>query len=124
MSQPYLEDVFKRSGNPSYTFVEPAEFNHLKVAVRAAGRGVVVEGPSGIGKTTAVLLAVEEVGLKDRAQILSGRNADDRELIAAIPSLNNAGVIIVDDFHRLEDGVKHVIADHLKQLADRDDRGT
>jgi hypothetical protein len=50
---PKLEDVFKINGVPTYTFVEPKEYNHLLMSLRAAGRRVVVEGPSGIGKTTA-----------------------------------------------------------------------
>ena len=40
MPKPLLEDVFKRSGLPTYTFVEPAEYNHLKIALRTPGRGV------------------------------------------------------------------------------------
>ena len=46
-----LEDVFKLSGVPEVTFVEPVEFSRLVVALRTKGRGVVIEGPSGIGKT-------------------------------------------------------------------------
>ena len=45
-----LEDVFCDSGVPQYTFVEPAEYIKTKVALRTRGRGVIVEGPSGIGK--------------------------------------------------------------------------
>jgi hypothetical protein len=48
MTAPMLEDVFKRSGLPTFTLVQPAEYEHLKVALRTPGRGVVVEGPSGI----------------------------------------------------------------------------
>ena len=50
----YLEDVFKLSGIPTITFVEPNEYKHLYVSIRTAGRGVIIEGPSGIGKTTCV----------------------------------------------------------------------
>ena len=124
MSQPMLEDVFKRSGLPTYTFIEPAEYNHLKVALRTPGRGVVVEGPSGIGKTTAVRKAATEIGLDHLAQMLSGRNARDREMIAELPATGNAGIVIIDDFHRLDEDTKHLIADYLKQLADSEDVGT
>ena len=47
----FLEDVFKTSGTPTYTFVRPVEYTKLIVALRTKGRGLVVEGPSGIGKT-------------------------------------------------------------------------
>jgi hypothetical protein len=124
MPYPFLEDVFKRSGLPTYTFVEPAEYAHLKIALRTPGRGVVIEGPSGIGKTTAVRRAAADVGISDRAQMLSGRNRVDQEIISEIPSIRDGGVIIIDDFHRLDDRTKHIIADFLKELADREDQGT
>lgn len=124
MPRPLVEEVFKRSGLPTFTFVEPAEYGHLKVALRTPGRGVVVEGPSGIGKTTAVRKAAQDAGLGDMAQMLSGRNPDDIETIRMIPELKEAGMVIIDDFHRLDDDVKHAIAEHLKVMADREDQKT
>ncbi|MBR0778750.1 TIR domain-containing protein [Bradyrhizobium diazoefficiens] len=120
MSAPMLEDVFKRSGLPTYTFVQPAEYDHLKVALRTAGRGVVVEGPSGIGKTTAVRKAASEMGLSEAALELSGRRARDVELIAELPNMGDLGMVIIDDFHRLPEPVKHSIAEFLKFLADNE----
>jgi hypothetical protein len=120
MPAPLLEEVFKKSGLPTYTFVEPAEYNHLKVALRTAGRGVVVEGPSGIGKTTAVQKALTEIGIAAKAQVFSGRNAADRELLAELPAFGDLGIVIIDDFHRLSDATKHVIADLLKEFADKE----
>ena len=124
----YLEEVFKRSGLPTHTFVEPREYSHLKVALRTAGRGVIIEGPSGIGKTTAVLTAIEEMGLAGKVQKLSARVPDDAELIALIPELvgsrDGAGLLIVDDFHRLADDLKHRFADLMKDMADREDNKT
>src|SRR5262249_20632048 len=83
---------------------------------RTPGRGVVIEGPSGIGKTTAVRRAAADIGLGDRAQILSGRNPQDREIIASLPSMAGLGVVVVDDFHRLDDSVKHAMADFLQRI--------
>src|SRR5699024_9632734 len=57
-----LEDVFKLSGVPGVTFVEPVEYTRLLVSLRTAGRGVVIEGPSGIGKTSAVAKALSHLG--------------------------------------------------------------
>ena len=50
----FLEDVYKTSGTPTHTFVRPVEYTKLIVALRTKGRGLVVEGPSGIGKTTSI----------------------------------------------------------------------
>ncbi len=75
----FLEDVFCDSGVPQYTFVEPSEYTKTKVALRTPGRGVVVEGPSGIGKTTCIKKILEEINLK--ATCLSARKKEDIESI-------------------------------------------
>ena len=120
-----LEDVFKLSGVPEVTFVEPVEFPRLVVALRTRGRGVVIEGPSGIGKTSAVTKALARIsdGGANTALRLSARRADDRELIEELPNMQDAGVVVIDDFHRLASDTRQRIADHLKVLADeeRDD---
>ena len=54
MKRLFLEDVYCDSGVPKYTYIEPNEHVKTKVALRAKGRGVIVEGPSGIGKTTCI----------------------------------------------------------------------
>jgi superfamily II DNA or RNA helicase len=124
MPAPNLEDVFKLSGVPSHTFVQPVEYNKLLVALRTPGRGVVIEGPSGIGKTTAVIKALDELGLGQNVLRLSARKKEDREFIAALPGKRDVGLVIVDDFHRLDATVQEAIADHLKVLADEDHRST
>jgi hypothetical protein len=119
-----LEQVFKRSGIPDITFVRPLEYEKLLVALRTPGRGVVIEGPSGIGKTTAVSMAVDELRLAGNVQILTARKKEDRELICEIPELEAPGVVLIDDFHRLERGVQESIADFLKTLADEETETT
>lgn len=120
MPAPRLEDVFKLSGVPTYTFVKPNEYNKLLIALRTAGRGVVIEGPSGIGKTTAVMRALQELGLDKKALRLSARKADDVSLIKVLPQTPDAGLVIIDDFHRLPVGVRQEIGDYLKTLADEE----
>lgn len=56
---PYLHEVFKDSGVPTYTFVKPMEYRKLLVSLRTQGKGLVVEGPSGIGKTSSILIISE-----------------------------------------------------------------
>lgn len=109
-----LEEVFKVGGVPTYTFVEPSEYNQLIVALRTPGRGIVVEGPSGIGKTTALMRAIDQLCMREKVIVLSGRRPQDVELIKELPNMCDVGIVLIDDFHRLENKIKQDIADHLK----------
>ena len=80
-----LEDVFKVGGLPTHTFVRPVEYSGLIVALRTPGRGVVVEGPSGIGKTTSVTQALSELGLGDKVVSLTARKPADLEMVRELP---------------------------------------
>lgn len=116
----YLEDVFKKSGLPTYTFVRPSEYNNILVALRTKGRGIIVEGPSGIGKTTSIRKAVEELNLNKKITNLSARKQEDREYIHMIPEFKDMGTVIVDDFHVLNDEIKSLLANFMKVLADEE----
>lgn len=113
-----LQDVFVLSGVPQLTFVQPVEYTRLLVALRTPGRSIVVEGPSGIGKTTAVVNAISEAGISERVLSLSARKKDDVNLIHELPSQLPFGTVLIDDFHRLDDPSKQEIADLMKTLAD------
>lgn len=114
-----LQDVFVRNGPPTHTFVEPMEFGGMIVNLDTPGRAMVVEGPSGIGKTTAIMKAVEKLGMEERCTILSARNHEDVECIPIIPDIADAGIVIIDDFHRLPTSSKTLIADYAKLAADK-----
>jgi hypothetical protein len=113
-----LEDVFKRSGIPTHTFIKPIEYNSLLVSIRTPGRGTIVEGPSGIGKTTSVIRIIESFQNPQKVTSLSGRNPDDYDLIAALPEMGDLGIVLIDDFHRLPNETKYRLADYIKLLAD------
>jgi hypothetical protein len=115
-----LYDVFKSSGVPGITFVEPENFSGLKLSIAQPGRGVVVEGPSGIGKTTAIKKAVDAVkdeGDNVNFETLSARKARDVERLYKLQD-EHLGTIVVDDFHRLPADLKVDLVDYLKFLAD------
>lgn len=115
----YLEDVFKTSGTPTYTFVKPVEYTKLVVSLRTKGRGLVVEGPSGIGKTTSINKAIEEIGLSSIIS-LSARKREDVELIQMLPDFSDFGIVVIDDFHVLPNETKKSLSDYMKTLADED----
>lgn len=116
-------DVFKPSGVPSVTFVEPDDFYLLKLALEHPGRGVVVEGPSGIGKTSAVRKAVEQLQAERRMAditVLSARLETHSHQISQLVKWHE-GPVVIDDFHRLEHGVRRQLTNYLKYLADVED---
>ncbi len=115
-------EVFKTSGVPTVTFVEPQNFHLIKLALIQPGVGVVIEGPSGIGKTTALRKALEEVYPEDKGlqvRTLSARKPQDLSNIGTIHQWHN-GIAIIDDFHRLEASLQEKLVDYLKYLADNE----
>ena len=115
----YIEDVFKTSGMPEFTFVQPPEYTKLLVALRTKGRSVIIEGPSGIGKTTCIQKAIDELGFRKDILILSARKREDIDLIAGLPDMgDDIGVVVIDDFHVLKNEIKSYLANYMKRLAD------
>jgi TIR domain len=120
-----LHDVFKRSGIPTVTFVEPEDFDRLILSLRQPGRGIVIEGPSGIGKTSALRQALKNLEgdtTLARVPILNARQPDDVERLRALSSWHR-GTVAIDDFHRLEPALRDRIGNYVKYLGDaeRDD---
>ena len=116
-----LEQVFKVSGVPETTFVEPSAYGELQVALRTPGRPVVIEGPSGIGKSTAISRALASREVPVDAMRLSARESNDIEYIELLLELSDFGTIVVDDFHRLPTKTRRALADLMKALADSED---
>jgi hypothetical protein len=119
-----LEEVFTLSGIPTITFVEPSRFQEIKVSLRTPGRCMVIEGPSGIGKTTTVTKAIAELAGGQNFLTLSARKRADIEMINELPEMKDIGQVIVDDFHRLSDEIKVRLSDFMKVLADSQDAGS
>jgi hypothetical protein len=116
-----LEEVFKVNGVPTVTFVEPPDFARILVNLRSPGRGLLIEGPSGIGKTTAVSQALTQLESNATALVLSARRPDDVKMIQSLAQLGDLGLVVIDDFHRLAPPDQRQIADLMKVLADAED---
>lgn len=117
----YIEEVFRLSGVPTITFVQPVRYEEIKVSVRTPGRCLVIEGPSGIGKTTTITKVLADLGIVTSVTALSARKPADVEIIDALPEMDKIGTVIVDDFHRLGDSTKAKLSDFMKVLADSSD---
>lgn len=117
----YVEDVFKDSGVPTYTFVEPNEYAKIIVSLRAKGRCLIIEGPSGIGKTTCLRKALEFLKMEKDVTMLSARKKGDILKIKDLLDNNDdSGVIVIDDFHLLEFELKKDLSNLMKTIADED----
>lgn len=121
MNHYYVEDVFKTTGFPVITYVQPKEYLSLVVAIRTKGKCVVVEGPSGIGKTTAVQKVLQDLFGEQKSQILSARKNTDLPIIRTISEGRFDGTVIIDDFHKLSDDIRKGISDVMKYMADDPD---
>lgn len=119
-----VDEVFKKSGVPTHTFVPPAEYERVVVALKTPGRCMIVEGPSGIGKTSCIRKALEEATLSESCLFLSARKPGDTELIKSLPTMKAIGVVVVDDFHRLPASAKQQLTDFIKTLADEEDQSS
>ncbi|WNZ48686.1 TIR domain-containing protein [Leptolyngbya boryana CZ1] len=117
-----LYEVFKESGVPTITFVEPADFYRLKMALSHPGRGVIIEGPSGIGKTTALKEAIHQLRtskFNNKVTILSARYPENVKQLENISSWQE-GIVVIDDFHLLDRELGHSLVDRLKYYADQE----
>lgn len=125
-----INHIFRTNGPPDVNFVAPAQLPELRIRMGFMGDGLVVEGPSGIGKTTATRHALLELlGGTDldtlvsagKVRWLSSKSDDDLAALRTLLAAGHArlrGHLVIDDFHRLERGIQAQVADLIKLLAD------
>jgi hypothetical protein len=115
-----VSDIFVTSGFPDFTFVAPVVYPRLVNALRQRAGGVVVEGPSGIGKSVAVQRAIDEIGDSLAAvTVLSARESGHRSEIKRVAAEKPGGTWVVEDFHQLPMRDRRALADAIKFLADQ-----
>lgn len=110
-----IEQIFRVGGGmPDATYVEPCELKEITAALRRMGRGLVVQGASGCGKSTAVRKALAGA----ETLWLNGRKRAEIDRLIAAESIT--GHVVIDEFHRLDDARKQAIADLVKTSVDDD----
>ncbi|MCL4798824.1 MAG: TIR domain-containing protein [Burkholderiales bacterium] len=122
-----LENVFKTVGLPPYTYVKPAYYGEVRADISQPGKHLLIEGPSGIGKTCVAFKVFEELGWAkdDRFSYVSCRDGDAAGRIDAFFEAAGKGeiptpsVIVIDDFHLLPTGRRAEIGSTLKRMSDR-----
>lgn len=122
-----LGDVFKTVGLPPYTYVKPKHFGEVRADISQAGKHLLIEGPSGIGKTCVVFKVFEElqwsqgrdftyVGCRDQN---AEQIVEDFLKNAAAGNALSPCVLVIDDFHLLSQTKRMEIGSTLKRLSDR-----
>ncbi len=112
-----IEEIFTTE-TPDVTFVNPANFPRFLVYLRNLGQGLVVEGASGVGKTTVVRKGLAQLGVKDSLWLLGGNQDDRLELDQLLPE-GFTGHLVIDDYHRLDRNRQVQIANAMKIISDR-----
>ncbi|HEX2569766.1 MAG TPA: metallophosphoesterase [Polyangia bacterium] len=115
-----IDKIFRTTGQPDINFVEPEQLGDIRVRLRMMGQGLVVQGPSGVGKTTAVRKALGDLATSPTTTLLSSKKPSNirrlQEILAT--SLAEGGHLVIDDFHRLAPDLQGQVADLIKILAD------
>lgn len=122
-----LEDVFKTVGLPPYTYVKPAYYGEVRADISQPGKHLLIEGPSGIGKTCVAFKVFEELGWEkgNEFSYVSCRDNDGTDRIAeffdvaAKGEMPSPSVIVIDDFHLLTVDKRAEIGSSLKRMSDR-----
>ncbi len=120
-----LRDIFVTSGIPRVTFVKTEQFTPLVTALKTKGLSVVIEGPSGIGKTTIVQMAINEIqaenptwGSAEPHSRLIAYEPKHLEDLKTLRDCHEYGdIVIIDDFHHQELELRKEIVEYLKELA-------
>lgn len=98
-----IDEIFPITGVPEHTYVAPTQAAQLEMSLPIMGEGLLVQGPSGVGKTTAVTKALEQLKIADRVGWLQGNSkADVTQLRAWVESeAPPSGYYVVDNAHYL-----------------------
>lgn len=122
-----LGEVFKTVGLPPYTYVKPSYYGEVRADIEQPGKHLLIEGPSGVGKTCVVYKVFEALGWakdKDYAYV-SCRDPGADVIVRVFFEICAGGgrptpsVIVVDDFHLLPVSMRAEVGGALKRLSDR-----
>ena len=119
--------MFKTVGLPPYTYVKPVYYGEVRSDIEQSGKHLLIEGPSGIGKTCIVYKVFEEIAWSKGKQYdyVSARDADAEQRVGDFFTVANSGgcpvpsVLVIDDFHLFPASRRTEIGSQLKRLSDR-----
>lgn len=120
-----VSEVFKTVGLPQYTYVKPRHYGEIRSDIEQDGKHLLIEGPSGIGKTCVVFKVFEDLFYSENSDYIyiSCREPEAELKTAALLNEAKAGkidvkVIFLDDFHFLPELFRNELGDRLKEISD------
>ena len=120
-----LSEVFQTVGLPKYTYVKPRHFGEVRSDIEQPGKHLLIEGPSGIGKSCVVYKVFEDLGWVSGVQfsVKSCREPDAFQVISEFLGSAMVGkarirALFADDFHILTEEERAEIGSRLKLLSD------
>jgi hypothetical protein len=117
-----IEMIFPRGAVPELNYVSPHRFSYLKIYLRDPNGGVIVEGPSGIGKTTATRKALNDLKVGEGSRRwFSAASLQEVENLRRALDAPPGGVVVIDDFHHLPLELKAQTARAIKYACDNPD---
>jgi predicted MPP superfamily phosphohydrolase len=120
-----INDIFRLNGTPTVTFVEPPQFRELQLELGTMGTGLIVEGPSKTGKSTAIRKALDVLGVDTQHQLWwAGQSPpafdEFQRTLDELRRSDRKRWLFIDDFHYLEDRrYLQALAFAMKVLADQ-----
>jgi ATPase family protein associated with various cellular activities (AAA) len=122
-----LGEVFKTVGLPPYTYVKPTYYGEVQADIEQPGKHVLIEGPSGVGKTCIMFKVFEEMSWTQGTQFqyVSCRDTDAEDKVNAFFRVASEGklpeppLIVIDAFHLVLTQRRADIGSSLKRLSDR-----
>lgn len=119
-----LADVFTTVGLPPYTYVKPAHYGEVRADIEQPGKHLLIEGPSGIGKSCVIFKVLEELRLQQGVDYsyLTCRDEGTSDAIDSYLASARGGsptpLLVIDDFHLLSPDKRREVGSELKRLSD------
>lgn len=120
-----INEIFRIDGPPAFTFVEPPQFAEIRLALRTMGTGLIVEGPSKAGKSTAIRKVMDDLAVPLGDQIWwHGHRmpplAEFGRMLDRLLGATRDTWLFIEDVHRIANArYRRELGSAMKVLADQ-----
>jgi predicted MPP superfamily phosphohydrolase len=120
-----INEIFRIDGPPAFTFVEPPQFAEIRLALRTMGTGLIVEGPSKAGKSTAIRKVMDDLAVPLGDQIWwHGHRmpplAEFGRMLDRLLGATHDTWLFIEDVHRIANArYRRELGSAMKVLADQ-----